>query len=108
MLNPDQSENQKATNAMPEDHGVVECASHRSLFGTQLDPIAGKPAKSEGALSNDDCAVIKGANNPSLAQDLTLMSSEQIAADINRQFEMFAMHMKSGFLAIAKFPFKPE
>ena len=64
MLNPDQSENRKAANATRESQGVVECASHQSLFGTQLDPISGKPAKSEDALANDDYAVTKGANDP--------------------------------------------
>ena len=108
MLNPDQSENRKAANATPESQGVVECASHQSLFGTQFDPVADKPAKSEGALSNDDCAVTKGANDPPHARDSTPMSMEQIAPDIKRNLEASVMHIRNGMLAIRKSPFKPE
>ena len=102
MPNPDQSENRKAANATPECQGIVECVSHRSLFGTQLDPISGKPAKSEGTLSNDDCAVINDANSPPPVQDLTPMSNEQIAADIKRNLEAAAMHMRNGTLVLTK------
>lgn len=108
MLNPDQSENRKAANATRESQGVVECASHQSLFGTQLDPVSGKPAKSEDALANDDYAVTKGANDPPHARDLTPMSMEQIAPDIKRNLEASVMHIRNGMLAIRKSPFKPE
>jgi len=45
MLNRDESETPRSTNPVPDNPGVIELASHRSLFGTRLDDISGKLAQ---------------------------------------------------------------
>jgi hypothetical protein len=45
MPNRDRSENPKSINPVPKNPGVIEIASHRSLFGTRLDSFADKPVQ---------------------------------------------------------------
>jgi len=45
MPNRDRSANPKSVNPVPKNPGAIEIASHRSLFGTQLDGVAGSPTQ---------------------------------------------------------------